>query len=59
MFINNNRAYSHMWPKEKFVKHQKSQNIMKVIFCKKIVLLVMSLLTAKFVIFRLEFTLSF
>ena len=38
-----------MWSKEKFVKHQKSQNIMKVNFCKNFLLLVMSLLTTKFV----------
>ena len=31
MFITNNRALFHLLGKENFVKHQKSQNIMKMI----------------------------
>ena len=31
MFISNNHALFHLWRKENLLKHQKSQNIMKVV----------------------------
>ena len=49
MFINNNRASFHFWRKENFVKHQKFSKYYENDCLQNLILLFMSLLTAKFV----------